>query len=323
MLNRHNIRKKLVFAVYQEYVNNPLFLQKSNILQTFSYYCNESNHILGIIIDLIKQIRDYSYVDISYKQQIKQPRKLQQHSGISKLRSQQPMLENPKFSQNKAILYLTNQLHKYRVKCHENTGHIFDEDMIKRLFYTIIKNKKYKEYELINQPQSEHEFNLIKFIVEDVIMQDKTLEELLELNFLMAYEDAQVACIHILKTLNNWMINPENSQSLFVDISQYEEFAQVITEILIREYDTCQKIIFPKIQHWDEHRICSLDKILLILGLCEILYYEKVPVRVVINEYIEIAKEYSTEKSKNFINGILDSILKDLIAMQKIPQNRL
>lgn len=323
MLNRHNIRKKLVFAVYQEYISNPKILHKSNIIQNFRIYCQESNHILANILDLLLEICNYAHQDLMHKQQIKQPKSLQSHLGIERLRSQVSTLATPKILQNKALLYLANQLHNYKAKYPNQLGKLFDEDIIKRLFYTLAKSPEYRDYLALDNPSVMGEAKIIKFILGQIIMQEEVLEDILEANFLMAYEDAQIACLYILKALNNYASSPQNIQDLLVDIEQYEELAQVITEFLVREYHNCQQMIFPKIQHWEEHRICSLDKVLLLLGLCEILHYSKVPVRVVINEYIEIAKEYSTEKSKNFINGILDALLKDLISAGRISQVRL
>jgi len=77
-------------------------------------------------------------------------------------------------------------------------------------------------------------------------------------------------------------------------------------------------IIKPKLKNWDAERIAQLDMILMRMGVCEFLYFETVPPKVTINEYIDIAKEYSTPQSGQFVNGILDSIHKELMAQGKI-----
>ena len=71
-------------------------------------------------------------------------------------------------------------------------------------------------------------------------------------------------------------------------------------------------LIKPKLQNWDVERIATLDMVLMQMGVCEFLYFETIPTKVTINEYIDLAKEYSTEQSGHFVNGILDSIHKDL-----------
>lgn len=79
-------------------------------------------------------------------------------------------------------------------------------------------------------------------------------------------------------------------------------------------------MIKPKLKNWDPDRIAALDMILLRMGICEFLYFETIPTKVTINEYIDLAKSYSTQQSGQFVNGILDSIHKDLQAEGSIKK---
>jgi N utilization substance protein B len=79
-------------------------------------------------------------------------------------------------------------------------------------------------------------------------------------------------------------------------------------------------ILKPKLNNWDMVRIALLDMIIMGLGVCEFLFFETIPVKVTINEYIDIAKEYSTPQSGQFVNGILDAIHKDLANEAKIEK---
>ena len=79
-------------------------------------------------------------------------------------------------------------------------------------------------------------------------------------------------------------------------------------------------IIIPKLKNWDADRIAVLDMIILRLGVCEMLFFETIPVKVTINEYIDIAKSYSTNQSGHFVNGILDSINKEFAAEGKLKK---
>jgi len=72
------------------------------------------------------------------------------------------------------------------------------------------------------------------------------------------------------------------------------------------------ELIKPKLKNWDADRIAALDLIILQMGVCEFLFFETIPTKVTINEYIDLAKRYSTPKSGDFVNGVLDNILKDL-----------
>jgi transcription antitermination protein NusB len=90
------------------------------------------------------------------------------------------------------------------------------------------------------------------------------------------------------------------------------DFAKRLLMQTIQHQAEIDTIIKQKAVHWDFHRIALIDKLLLRMGICELLYFTDIPPKVTINEAIEIAKDYSTEKSGTFLNGILDSILNDL-----------
>ena len=95
-------------------------------------------------------------------------------------------------------------------------------------------------------------------------------------------------------------------------------FAITLLETVISKSEYCLEMIKPKLKNWDSERIAALDMILMKMGLCELLYFETIPTKVTINEYIDLAKEYSTEQSGHFVNGILDNIHKELVTENKI-----
>ena len=82
--------------------------------------------------------------------------------------------------------------------------------------------------------------------------------------------------------------------------------------------DHTLELIKPKLKNWDADRIAALDLIILQMGVCEFLYFETIPTKVTINEYIDLAKAYSTVQSGQFVNGLLDNIHKELSAENKI-----
>jgi N utilization substance protein B len=89
-------------------------------------------------------------------------------------------------------------------------------------------------------------------------------------------------------------------------------FAKELIYAVIEHQEEIDSTIKKKVANWEFNRIAVIDRILLEMGICELLYFEDIPPKVTINEVIEIAKRYSTEKSGQFINGVLDSILADL-----------
>lgn len=90
------------------------------------------------------------------------------------------------------------------------------------------------------------------------------------------------------------------------------DFAQKLIYEVISHQEELEEYVKKKVAHWEFDRIAIIDKILITIGICELLHFPDIPPKVTINEAIEVAKSYSTERSGKFVNGVLDSILEDL-----------
>jgi transcription antitermination protein NusB len=121
------------------------------------------------------------------------------------------------------------------------------------------------------------------------------------LQALYAYEMSKEP---ITDVINNILGEIKNSHDDF-------EFAKRLINEVVRHDEDIEKIIKNKVAHWEFDRIAYIDKILLRMGICEMLYFPEIPPKVTINESIEIAKSFSTDQSGKFINGILDALLED------------
>ena len=98
------------------------------------------------------------------------------------------------------------------------------------------------------------------------------------------------------------------------------EFARSVLTTTIEKKEYCAELIKPKLKNWDSERIAVLDMVLMRMGVCELLYFETIPTKVTINEYIDLAKDYSTPQSGQFVNGILDNIHKEMMEAGKIQK---
>lgn len=105
--------------------------------------------------------------------------------------------------------------------------------------------------------------------------------------------------------IDNILVDLQNKKAEF-------DFAKQLIYKVIQYQDELDKIIKSKVTNWEFNRIAVIDKFLLRMGICELLYFEDIPPKVTINEAIEIAKLYSTEKSGKFINGVLDAVYDQL-----------
>jgi len=127
----------------------------------------------------------------------------------------------------------------------------------------------------------------------------------------------RVAREKVLQVLYAYDMNKENRDELMnelfvclIDKSERDFAIQLVNKVIIHIDELDEKIKL-RVDNWEMNRIALIDKLLLRMGICEILYFPEIPPKVSINESIEIAKDYSTAGSGKFINGILDAVLSD------------
>ncbi|MEY4585853.1 MAG: hypothetical protein RIT05_271, partial [Bacteroidota bacterium] len=97
-----------------------------------------------------------------------------------------------------------------------------------------------------------------------------------------------------------------------------EKFARELLRTTVEKDQHLESLIVPKLKNWDPDRIAVLDMIMMKMGVAEFLYFETIPPKVTLNEYIDLAKEYSTAQSGHFVNGILDNVRKELEEQGKL-----
>jgi len=103
--------------------------------------------------------------------------------------------------------------------------------------------------------------------------------------------------------------------TLVADLKKHRESFDFAKSLILKVLETSKELdtlIKDKVKNWEFSRLAVIDKIILRMGICELLYFEDIPPKVSINEAIEIARTFSTEKSDKFVNGVLDSVLDDL-----------
>jgi N utilization substance protein B len=123
----------------------------------------------------------------------------------------------------------------------------------------------------------------------------------------------------VLKSLYSWEISENKPEEVFNDLLSKEEldasselFAGELFKKVVENQKKIDGLIKENVQHWDFSRIAVVDKNILRMGICEILYIEDIPLKVSLDEAIEMAKKYSSEDSGSFVNGVLDAIAKKI-----------
>ena len=194
------------------------------------------------------------------------------------------------------------------------------EDYIVLLLNAIKASTFYQEY--MNNPSSsfEEDRQLIGDLFTEVIVPNEKLYEFLEDDKLTWIDDIPMVNTHIIKQLRGMKpIEDDNFRvpKLYKDAEDKDFVKDLFRKTVLNEA-ALAKEFEDKTPNWDSDRIAEVDTIILKMAICEFLKFPSIPVKVTLNEYLELAKEYSTPKSSIFINGILDNLVKELEANKKL-----
>ena len=194
-------------------------------------------------------------------------------------------------------------------------------DIVKELFTDLSSKPKYKEYTAVANPGLKEDKEIINFILKKILSANKSLESHLEEIF-TNYDDDNSLLLHILSKYVD-AFDPDKKNNFFQNMDVWEDekkFAFTLLAKTIQQNEELIQYIEPKLKNWEMDRIAVLDLVLLKLAICELKYFPTIPVKVSINEYIDISKLYSTPKSKDFVNGVLDKVKNEMIDKGEIKK---
>lgn len=191
-----------------------------------------------------------------------------------------------------------------------------NQELIRKIYYSLVETELYKIYINEESRDKKSEKELLSFIFTDLMMANEEFTDFLEEHFLQWDDDAEM----IYQMVLNYLSKPAAYEFNNVVGPEKTNYALTLLKTAIEKKDYTMEMIKPKLNNWDPDRIAALDMIMLRMGICEFLYFETIPTKVTINEYIDLAKSYSTQQSGQFINGILDSIHKELQAAGSIKK---
>ena len=189
-----------------------------------------------------------------------------------------------------------------------------DDEWIKKIYNELVKSEAYRNYIHEASRDKKQEKQILMYLFKELILPNEDFTDFLEDIFLHWQDDAEMIEALIVNFLNK----PDTYNFLQFISTEKRNYAQDLLVAVIEKKDVCEKLIHAKLQNWDPERTALLDMIMMRMGICEFLYFDTIPPKVTINEYIDLAKEYSTPQSGHFVNGILDSIHKDLVTEDKL-----
>ncbi|SFU65129.1 transcription antitermination factor NusB [Pontibacter akesuensis] len=200
-----------------------------------------------------------------------------------------------------------------------------DISEIRAVYKNILKqDETFLNYLQLPAPTPEDDLEVVKHIFKNIIFKEKNLQSLFEEQDLNWVENKSIVKSLVNKTVKIFGEEAAEEQQL-LDLSANWEDDKAFFEDLyfqtLGEDEKYEHMIAASVKNWDVERVALLDKIILKMALCEMHIFRSIPVKVSINEYIEISKLYSTPKSKQFINGVLDKMAQELITSGEIRKS--
>jgi N utilization substance protein B len=198
----------------------------------------------------------------------------------------------------------------------EKPQQYMDKELLRKIYLDLTATPEFKNYISKGARDKAEEKKILEFILNDMLLANETFVSHIEDTFFNWDDDGEM----IIQLLVGYMQKPGTHDFKKMLSPDKEEFAKGLLRTVLEKDEYLQSLIIPKLKNWDPERIALLDMILMKMGVSEFLYFETIPPKVTINEYIDLAKDYSTQQSGQFVNGILDNIHKELMTQGKMQK---
>ena len=308
MLNRRHLRIKAlqnIFAWQMTEKKDSVSGQKA-LMQSIDSVYEMYVRMLALLVD----VTEYTAIDA-----IERANKY--------LPTAEDLSPNQKLLNNKFAVVLkqnpefTAAVNKYQINWHS------DPELVKSIFIKLKDTKEYEAYLADTEENLESSKEIIKFIFRKILLKNLNIIQAFEDKFINWPVDSEVMKGMIAKTVKNFNSEDPFKNKLTPISADWEEDSRFVKDLFaytVKNDAAYQELIAERTKNWESERIALMDTILMKMAICEMMNFPSIPVKVTINEYLELSKDYSTPKSNSFINGILDKILTDLKRTKSIKK---
>ncbi|WP_315045958.1 transcription antitermination factor NusB [Capnocytophaga sputigena] len=307
MLTRRHIRAKVMQSVYAMQQSQSQDLDKE--LKFLQNSANEMENLYLLLMALLTELHSLAVnqYEVAQKKYLATP--------ADKLLHQ-------KMKDNELLLLIaTNEmLQKAIAEAQINFWNI-QEEYVRMLYKCIVESDTYQAYSK-QKASFEADKKFLIEIFEEFIAPDEGLYEYIEDYNLTWMDDFPIVNTFIVREFKNLRPNPPEkyfTPSLYNNSEEKEFLVDLLKKTALNDAKL-KSFVEDKLTNWDKERVAVLDLIILKMAICEFLHFPSIPVKVTINEYLELAKEYSTAKSSLFINGVLNVVHKELSEKELIKK---
>ena len=307
MLTRRHIRAKVMQSVYAMQQSQSQDLDKE--LKFLQNSANEMENLYLLLMALLTELHSLAVnqYEVAQKKYLATPADKLLH---------QKMKDNELLS-----LIATNEmLQKAIAETQINFWNI-QEEYVRMLYKRIVESDTYQAYSK-QKASFEADKKFLIEIFEEFIAPDEGLYEYIEDYNLTWMDDFPIVNTFIVREFKNLRPNPPEkyfTPSLYNNSEEKDFLVDLLKKTALNDAKL-KSFVEDKLTNWDKERVAVLDLIILKMAICEFLHFPSIPVKVTINEYLELAKEYSTAKSSLFINGVLNVVHKELSEKELIKK---
>ncbi|MDE6646625.1 MAG: transcription antitermination factor NusB [Prevotella sp.] len=304
MINRELIRIKVVQLTYAYYQNGSKNIEaaEKELVFSLSKAYDLYNYLLALIVGITRESRRHLEV------------------AQSKARREGTPMPSQKFAYNRFAMQLEeNKMLNEFMETQKKTWN--DEpEFLKKLYTLIAESQLYKDYMEDKEDSYDADREFWRKLYRTLIQNNADLDALLEEQSLYWNDDKEVVDTFVLKTIKRFEEKNQARQELLPEYDNEEdkEYARKLFRATIMNADEYQRYMSEASRNWDFSRLAYMDIVIMQIALAEMLTFPSIPISVTINEYVEISKLYSTPRSGSYINGMLDSIARHLVATGRL-----
>lgn len=304
MLNRRYLRIKTMQTLYSYFQQ-----EKPDAV----FYEKELFKSLDKIYDL------YIYVLVLFTDIHHTALLVTEENKNKRLPSKEDLEPNMRFIENVVLVSLTRSEELKKEVANRKISWQSDFDLVRKLYAELRTTELYKNYMASTTPSAKEDKQFLISMATEFLYEHDLLNHIFEEKNIHWADDTFGAFSMVSRTFENFT-GKVNLVPLYKDKEDDVQFISTLFRKTIAGDKEFNKLIDEKTKNWELDRIASMDILLMKMAIAEFLYVSNVPVKVSLNEYIDISKEYSTPNSRTFINGVLDKIIADLKRDNKIQK---
>jgi N utilization substance protein B len=307
MISRRIIRIKVMQSLYAFHTSPDLTIKQAE--KELFHSINRTYDLYHLLLQLLVEVQKYAQERIESSKQKNFP-------------TEEDLNPNTKFIHNGVIVSLSNNTHLFDYVDSKKVNWVDNYSFIKKTYHKLIESEYYAKYMSNSENTIKEDRELVEYFYAVILAESDDLYQLLEEKSIYWNDDVEFVISMIIRTLNKFKANSPDFKSLMplFKNQEDEDFAKELIRKSIINSEEYRNIIKSHLKNWEIDRVAFIDVLIMEMAICEFLNFPSVPTKVSLNEYIDLARYYSTTKSRTFINGILDKILKSLKEEGKIKK---